>query len=197
MTKMKLIYQPVSPFNVTQQFGAHGACVNTASGSVIACDGLNPPTGYVDAYGLEGHKGVDCYAVHGQIVRCAQRGVVVDIDPNPKSGLDVRIRSLIGSDSLTCIYEHLNGYVHKIGDVVETGQVIGWAGNTGKASGTHLHFETHLNGNLVDPLSIMEETYAGKILALNSTLRYAFEQIAVMADEIGDYFRKVGSKKII
>lgn len=186
---MKVIYQPVKPFFVRQGFGANEACVSPDN-KVISCDGNNPPEGYRSLYGEKGHTGLDLHALHGQEVFCAQTGVVTHIDTNPKSGLDVRITSVINGDTYEHVYEHLLGYVHQKGVKVETGQVIGWADNTGYSSGDHLHFEVKKNGVHIDPLPIMESIFAGDILKINNTLKSLFEQVAILADRLAEYLRK-------
>ena len=46
-----------------------------------------------------------------------------------------------------------------VGDMVETGQVIGFVGGTGRATGAHLHWEVWVNGVQVDPLNWLNEAY--------------------------------------
>lgn len=55
-------------------------------------------------------------------------------------------------------YAHLDGYAVKLGDTVKAGQLIGWVGQTGAATGPHLHFEYLLNGNFVDPVPYITAT---------------------------------------
>jgi murein DD-endopeptidase MepM/ murein hydrolase activator NlpD len=47
----------------------------------------------------------------------------------------------------------------QVGDVVETGQVIGLVGGTGRVTGAHLHWEIWVNGVQVDPLDWLQESY--------------------------------------
>lgn len=55
-------------------------------------------------------------------------------------------------------YAHQSEVFVKPGDRVETGQVIGQIGNTGRSIGPHLHWEIWVNGTPVDPLDWMERS---------------------------------------
>lgn len=182
-------FQPLKPFIVNQYFGENKVCVNDDL-KILNCDGKNPPTGYRSLYGEKGHTGLDLLAARGQEIYCAQRGTVKFIDTNPKSGLDVRIESVINGEVYLHIYEHLLGYVHPVGTFVETGEILGWADNTGYSSGDHLHFEIRKNGEAFDPIPLLADAFAKDILAINHTLKYLTEQIALLADRIGDYLRR-------
>ena len=48
-------------------------------------------------------------------------------------------------------YAHLSAQTVRAGDLVDPGQVIGQVGDTGRATGAHLHFEVIENGQAVDP----------------------------------------------
>ncbi|WP_158962408.1 M23 family metallopeptidase [Myroides fluvii] len=50
-------------------------------------------------------------------------------------------------------YAHLSKYNVKQGQTVKRGDVIGYAGSTGRSSGPHLHYEVHYKGNPVNPLN--------------------------------------------
>ena len=191
----KLFHWPVSPVIINQKFGENRACITMdGSNKVITCDGNNPPAGYRSLYGSAGHLGLDLNVKHGQEVYNAQKGMVSFIDTNPKSGLDVRVISVINGVEYRCIYEHLLGYQAKVGDIIETGQLIGWADNTGYSSGDHLHFQIEKNINdrfvPVDPLPLMSNLFAKDVLYMNNKLKYLSEQLAVLLDSITSWLRK-------
>lgn len=50
------------------------------------------------------------------------------------------------------LYAHLNGFAVKEGQKVKRGQLIGYAGTTGKSTGVHLHYELHKNDVPIDPI---------------------------------------------
>lgn len=192
---MKLLFQPVRPFYIYQKFGENKACVTLdGTNKVISCDGHNPPEGYRSLYGELGHTGLDLMAKHGQEVYCAQDGVVYWIDTHPKSGLDVRVESNVNGVKFRHIYEHLMGYQPKIGDTVKTGQLIGWADNTGYSSGDHLHFQLEIwNGTdwiKSDPLLYMEDTFALTIRLQTDVIGYLKELLAKLLDNKASNLRK-------
>jgi len=193
----KFLYQPVSPFILNQKFGQNNACISLdGAQKVINCDGNNPPDGYRSVYNENGHTGIDLRAFHGKEVYCAQRGRVVHIDTQERSGLDVRIESEVNGKKYLHIYEHLLGYQPQKGDWVETGQLIGWADNTGYSSGDHLHFELRdEDGNSLDPMLYMVPIFAKDMLAVNNTLLYLTEQVAKLADNVASYLRDIRTKK--
>jgi len=95
------------------------------------------------------HKGTDIKAYHGDTVRAAFSGKVRVVKNNPKGyGLFVIIRHHNG---LETYYGHLSKQLVKENQEVHSGQPIGLAGNTGRSTGTHLHFETRLCGRAIDP----------------------------------------------
>ena len=179
---------------ITQKFGQNRACVPVMGGKVIPCDGTNPPNGYRSLYGAKGHTGIDMRAGHGTEVYAAQRGRVVHIDTDRRSGLDVRIEHTIGGQKYRTIYEHLLGYQPKVGDWVETGQLIGWADNTGYSSGDHLHFQLEKWENKmwvpIDPEPLMSDMTALEALKVINYLKYLAEQVARLADNLASYLRK-------
>lgn len=184
----KEFFQPLSPFIITQKFAENKACVDIATGTkVITCDGTKPPKGYKSLYGPGGHKGIDLRATHGQPVYNACRGIVNAIDTNPKTGLDVKVLSEVGGKKYLHVYEHLLGYQPKVGDSVKTGDLIGWADNTGYSSGDHLHFQVdEMVGSKrvpVDPLSLMEPVFALQFAGL---WRQVQELIAKLAELVAD-----------
>lgn len=187
----KFLYRPLKNIYINQKFGENLICVSTdGKNTVIGCDGKNPPAGYQSLYGPMGHKGVDLMAYHGQPVYCACDGVVDKIDTNPKSGLDVRVISVVDGVKYKHIYEHLLGYQPKVGQKMEVGDLVGWADNTGYSSGDHLHFELQgfFNGEWVpiDPMLYMNEVFALDVYKFKKLK----EAVAVLAEKVADWLRK-------
>jgi murein DD-endopeptidase MepM/ murein hydrolase activator NlpD len=58
-------------------------------------------------------------------------------------------------NGLETAYAHLGSFAVSQGEYVEQGQVIGYVGLTGYTTGYHLHFEVHLNGQIVNPLNYL------------------------------------------
>ena len=79
----------------------------------------------------------------------AASGVVTSAAYDKDYGYLVEVRH---SDGYRSRYAHNREYLVKTGDVVKKGQVIARVGRSGRASGTHLHFEVLQDGRLVDPL---------------------------------------------
>ncbi len=116
----------------------------------------HPVLGYTRA-----HKGTDFAAPRGTPIYAAGNGVVERANRYGSFGNYVRIRHVNGYKT---IYGHLNGFARgmRAGTRVTQGQIIGYVGMTGTATGPHLHYEVHLNGTAVNPMTIKAPT--GRIL---------------------------------
>jgi len=102
------------------------------------------------------HAGADFAGAPGSAVLAAAAGRVVLADTLHIRGISVVIDHGWG---VYTNYSHLSErYVH-IGDYVSMGQVIGTVGNTGRATGAHLHWELWLNGVPVDPMQWVRENF--------------------------------------
>ena len=99
------------------------------------------------------HKGVDYAAGRGTPIRASGDGKV--IFKGRKGGYGKTIVLKHGS-RYTTLYGHLNNYNKKIrsGGRVKQGQIIGYVGSTGLASGPHLHYEFRVNGVHRNPLTV-------------------------------------------
>jgi murein DD-endopeptidase MepM/ murein hydrolase activator NlpD len=106
---------------------------------------------------IEGfHTGVDFAGGEGLQIFAPAPGKVVFAAP-----LTVRGNATI-IDHGWGVYSgfwHQSQIVVNVGDMVETGQVIGFVGGTGRATGAHLHWEVWVNGVQVDPLDWLNEAY--------------------------------------
>lgn len=96
------------------------------------------------AYNGKGHNGIDLGASIGTPVYAALSGTVQDtnygVAPNCQYGKWVLIKHANG---LTTLYAHLSGIEVSPGQAVDTGDLIGYSGETGYATGPHLHFTVY------------------------------------------------------
>jgi murein DD-endopeptidase MepM/ murein hydrolase activator NlpD len=99
------------------------------------------------------HKGVDYAASRGTPIRASGDGKV--IFKGRKGGYGKTIILKHGSRYST-LYAHMSNYNRKarMGSRVKQGQVIGYIGSTGLASGPHLHYEFRVNGVHRNPLTV-------------------------------------------
>jgi murein DD-endopeptidase MepM/ murein hydrolase activator NlpD len=95
------------------------------------------------------HTGVDYAVGTGYPIRAAGPGVVVWAGPRGGYGNAVIIDHRNG---LATLYGHQSKVNVTVGDKVSAGQVVGFVGQTGMATGPHLHFEVREFGTPVDPL---------------------------------------------
>ncbi len=96
------------------------------------------------------HKGTDYAAGSGTAIRAIGRGVVEYRGTKGGYGRHVRVKH---NGTYSSSYSHLSKYKAKSGQVVEQGDVIGYVGSSGLATGPHLHFEFYVRGKQVDFLS--------------------------------------------
>jgi murein DD-endopeptidase MepM/ murein hydrolase activator NlpD len=98
------------------------------------------------------HQGVDFAARDGAPVLAAEDGVVTEAGVEGGYGNLIRLRHAGGWGTG---YAHLSGYAPgiAIGAPVSRGQVIGFVGHTGLATGPHLHFEVSFAGVKLDPMT--------------------------------------------
>lgn len=102
------------------------------------------PTAGASSY----HQGVDLAAPAGTPVYASRSGVVTTTTYSNSAGYYVTINH---GDGFSSIYMHLNNYVVSSGQAVSAGQLIGYVGRTGIATGYHLHFGIAYNGAYVNP----------------------------------------------
>jgi len=94
------------------------------------------------------HTGLDFRAAMGDPVRATANGKVVS---SGWSGGYGRMVEIDHGNGLSTRYGHLSEINVKVGDVIRIGQVIGAVGSTGRSTGPHLHYETRIDGDAVDP----------------------------------------------
>ncbi len=95
------------------------------------------------------HKGIDIKVYVGDTIRAAFSGKVRVVKYEGKGyGNYIVIRH---SNGLETIYGHLSKQLVKENQTVKAGDVIGLGGNTGRSTGSHLHFETRICGVAINP----------------------------------------------
>jgi len=94
------------------------------------------------------HTGIDIVARYGTPVYATGDGVIKESFRDRYYGNMVIINHGFGYQTL---YAHMRKAAVKKGDTVKRGQVIGYVGNTGLSTGTHLHYEVIKNGYRVNP----------------------------------------------
>lgn len=102
--------------------------------------------------GGRNHTGLDLASQAGGFIYAAAAGYVTANRWQGNYGQTIEIDHGHG---VTTFYAHLDK-PHPflaVGDYVEAGQPIALMGRTGNATGVHLHYEVHINGQKVDPLS--------------------------------------------
>ncbi|MFT4960651.1 MAG: murein DD-endopeptidase MepM/ murein hydrolase activator NlpD [Paracoccaceae bacterium] len=104
----------------------------------------DPKTG-----GRRMHKGTDFAAAHGTDIFATADGVVVHAGWQSGFGKLVRIKHAFGIETL---YAHSSNLRVTKGQRVSRGDHIADMGSTGRSTGTHLHYEIHVNGRTVNPM---------------------------------------------
>lgn len=91
--------------------------------------------------GLLSHNGLDFAAYPGSPLYwdVDTRGTVYKLETDSKGGIGLDIISEDNGTFYKHRYWHLKGYAVKVGDIVETGDLIAYADNTGLSTGSHLH----------------------------------------------------------
>ncbi|MBQ2855162.1 MAG: peptidoglycan DD-metalloendopeptidase family protein [Oscillospiraceae bacterium] len=134
---------------------SNSGTVNTGSGWQVPCSytkltspfgNREQPTAGASTY----HQGVDLAAPEGTPVYASRGGQVTTATVGSAAGYYVKINHM---DGFSSIYMHLRNYVVSAGQYVSQGQLIGYVGKSGVATGFHLHFGILYNGAYVNPAS--------------------------------------------
>lgn len=94
------------------------------------------------------HTGLDFRASTGDPVRATANGRVVSAGWAGGYGRMVEIDH---GNGLSTRYGHMSRINVKVGEQIHIGQVVGEVGSTGRSTGPHLHYETRIDGEAVDP----------------------------------------------
>ena len=141
---------------------AGGLCIRCAAADETVCFPLATTAWRVsDEYGerpdpftgeLRFHQGVDLACAEGTPVRAVQAGVVAAAARSTGYGNYLHLLHRDGSETW---YAHLQYLYVRPGEVVRAGQTLGTAGQTGRATGAHLHLELHRQGAACDPAPLL------------------------------------------
>ena len=119
------------------------------------------------------HKGVDYAAGRGTPIRATADGKVIHAGTKGGYGKTVVLRH---AGRFTTLYGHMNGYAKNVrsGSRVKQGDVIGYIGSTGLATGPHLHYEFRLDGVHRNPLTFKTP----KASAISAAHRDEFNRVS-------------------
>ena len=99
------------------------------------------------------HNGTDFAAPHGTPIRSTADGVVTYVGWQSAYGRLIKIKHDFGIETR---YAHLSKFRVKKGQRVSRGQHIGDMGNTGRSTGTHLHYEIRIGGKPINPMKYIK-----------------------------------------
>jgi murein DD-endopeptidase MepM/ murein hydrolase activator NlpD len=94
------------------------------------------------------HTGLDFRGDTGEAIRVTAGGTVVSAGWSGGYGRMVEVDH---GNGLSTRYGHLSEIEVKVGQTVKAGQTVGRMGSTGRSTGPHLHYETRIGGEAVDP----------------------------------------------
>ena len=113
-------------------------------------DRLDPFTGTT----VEFHGGIDLADRLNSKIYASDSGTVIAAERAGGYGLSVKIDH--GNGYITR-YSHCSSLLVEEGDEVKQGQIIATMGQTGRATGVHLDFRVYLDGELIDPMLVLDE----------------------------------------
>ena len=94
------------------------------------------------------HTGLDLHGETGDLVRATGDGTVIAAGWNGGYG---RMVDIDHHNGVATRYAHLSSIDVRVGQSIKSGQILGKLGSTGRSTGPHLHYETRLKGEAVDP----------------------------------------------
>ncbi len=115
-------------------------------------DPLNNKSAFHTGIDFRGNKGEGIYATAGGVVKKAFR--------NGGYGNYVLIDH---GNGYTSSFSHMQKYLVHKGDSVERGQLIGLVGNTGRSTGSHLHYEIALNNQPINPSKFLKAASLARV----------------------------------
>jgi len=143
MTELKRLQTRTAPVPQQLAWPLHPVVINSTFGRRV-----HPITGANSA-----HKGLDLRAERGQAIYTSAPGVVLRAGWTGGYGKLVEVQH---AGNVVTRYGHLSEVLVVPGEVLRKGDVVGLAGDTGMATGVHLHFELWRDGLPCDPLDELD-----------------------------------------
>lgn len=145
------------PIQVLSSSSSGSTAAGSSSSFIWPVDGGDVTCGI---NGYWGHTGMDIGANRGTVIRAAASGTVVKaVRQYYAYGIHVKISH---GNGIYTLYAHMSQLAVSYGDYVQQGQIIGYVGMTGNASGNHCHFEIIINGRFMDPAKYIGTYYPGR-----------------------------------
>ncbi|WP_350562747.1 M23 family metallopeptidase [Psychrobacter sp. CAL346-MNA-CIBAN-0220] len=104
------------------------------------------------------HEGIDIFAPRGTPIHATTHGIISKVG-NDRLGGQVVV--IVGPGGAGHYYAHLDSYADITpNDWVDTGDIIGYVGNSGNAKGTppHVHYGIYINGRAVNPYPLLQKS---------------------------------------
>lgn len=108
---------------------------------------------YFNGEARKPHSGLDIVAAKNTPIVAAADGVIVNTGSYFFNGNTVFIDH---GQSIVTVYCHLQDILVDVGQVVVRGQTIGTVGQSGRATGPHLHWGVSMNNTMIDPLLVLQ-----------------------------------------
>lgn len=114
---------------------------------------FNPRRSHPILNTIRAHKGVDYAAPTGTPIKTTSDGKIGFIGKKGGYGNAIIVQH---NSKYSTLYGHMSKFARglKTGSSVQQGQIIGYVGSTGLASGPHLHYEFRINGKQVNPIKV-------------------------------------------
>jgi murein DD-endopeptidase MepM/ murein hydrolase activator NlpD len=128
---------------------------------------------------MRAHKGIDFAAAMGSPIRATANGTIIRRNYSSDFGNIIEIRHTNG---LTTRYGHMSRFASgfSVGSRVSQGDVIGYVGMTGLATGPHVHYEVIRNGIQINPESV-NTAGSGEPIPKDALERWTQERTTRMA----------------